>query len=97
MKSARFSIAVIAATFVLTTSTIAEKKSDNASDKKYQYVQINRFDVQSGIDFPPDYQLAIVEDLDKQLGKMKGVKQVLREGEASLSGPAGSAGYRHYH
>jgi Domain of unknown function (DUF4410) len=83
VKSARFSIAVIAATFVLTTSTMAEKKSDSASDKKYQYVQINRFDVQSGIDFPPDYQLAIVEDLNKQLAKMKGVKQVLREGEAS--------------
>ena len=83
MKSALFSFVVIVSALVLTPSaTAAEKKSGNTIDKKFQYVQINRFDVQSGVDFPPDYQLTIVEDLNKELAKIKDVKQVLREGEA---------------
>lgn len=82
MNSAFFSIAVIASAFVLTSSSTAQKKSSNTVDKKYQYVQVNRFDVQPGVDFPPDYQLTVVEDLNKELGKIKGVKQILREGEA---------------
>lgn len=82
MKSTLFCVAVIASAFVLSVSATAEKKSGNTIDKKYEYVQVNRFDVQPGIDFPPDYQLTIVEDLNKELGKIKGVKQVLREGEA---------------
>ena len=81
MKSAIFSIAVIASALVLTTSTMAENKSSKTSEKKFQYVQVNRFDVQQGVDLPPDYQLTIDEDLVKELGKIKGMKQVLREGE----------------
>lgn len=81
MKLTALSAAVIASA-VLMTSATAEKTSGNTIDKKYQYVQVNRFDVQPGINFPPDYQLTIVEDLNKELGKIKGVKQVLREGEA---------------
>jgi hypothetical protein len=37
--------------------------------------------VQQGVDLPPDYQLTIDEDLNKELAKIKGMKQVLREGE----------------
>ena len=81
MKATLFSVAVIASAFVRTTAATAEKKFDNIG-KKYQYVQVDRFDVQPGVDFPPDYQLTIVEDLNKELGKIKAVKQVLREGEA---------------
>jgi hypothetical protein len=82
MKSVTVLVAVIASAFVLTGSASAEKKSGTTVDKKYPYVQINRFDVQQGLDFPPDYQLTIVEDLNKELTKIKGVQQVLREGEA---------------
>ncbi len=81
MKSALFSIAVIASALALTASAAAQKNSSKTSEKKYQYVQVNRFDVQQGVDFPPDYQLTIDEDLNKELGKVKGMKQVLREGE----------------
>jgi hypothetical protein len=56
------------------------------SHKKYEYVQVNRFDVQQGVDFPVDYQLKMVEDLINQLGKIKGVRQVLREGETLPQG-----------
>lgn len=80
MKSARLLIAVIASACMLSGSISAEKKP--GSDKKYEYAQVNRFDIQPGLDFPPDYQLTIVEDLSKELGKIKGMKQVLREGEA---------------
>ncbi len=82
MKSMLFSIAVIATAFALTASATAHKNSGKTSEKKYQYVQVNRFDVQQGVDFPPDYQLTIDEDLNKELGKIKDVKQVLRDGES---------------
>ncbi len=81
MKSVLFSLAVFATALVLTTSTTAENKSSKAPEKKFQYVQVNRFDVQPGVDLPPDFQLTINEDLIQGLGKIKGIKQVLREGE----------------
>ena len=81
MKSALFSIAVIASAFVLAASAAAQENSSKTSEKKYQYVQVNRFDVRQGVDFPPDYKLTIDEDLNNELGKIKRMKQVLREGE----------------
>jgi len=83
MRSAFFSIAVIASALVLTTSATAENKS---GQKKYQYLQVNRFEIQQGVDLPPDYQLTIDEDLNKELAKIKGMKQVLREGETLPEG-----------
>ncbi len=77
MKTA-FRIVAIASLLMLTASAMAKKP---ATDKKYEHVQVNRFDVQQGVDLPPDYQLTIVEDLNKELGKIKAIKQVLREGE----------------
>jgi hypothetical protein len=81
VKTAFFSIAVIASALALAASATAQKDSSKTGAKKYQYVQVNRFDVQQGVDFPPDYAVTIDEDLNKQLGKIKGMKQVLREGE----------------
>ncbi len=77
-----FPIAVVASViFAFTASAAAQKTSGSAGEKKYQYVQANRFDLQQGVDLPPDYLLTIDEDLIKELGKIKGMKQVLREGE----------------
>lgn len=81
MKSKLLSIAVIASAVALTASAPAQKDPSTTSGKKYQYIQVNRFGVEQGVDFPPDYQLTIDEDLNKELGKIKGMKQVLREGE----------------
>ncbi len=81
MKSTLFSIAVIASALAFAVSATAQKHSSKIGEKKYQYVQVNRFDVQPGVELPPDYQLTINEDLDKELGKVKGMKLVLREGE----------------
>ena len=81
MKSKLLSIAVFASAFALAASATAQKSPGTSSGNKYQYVQINRFAVEQGLDFPPDYQLTIDEDLNKELWKIKGMKQVLREGE----------------
>lgn len=81
MKPVIVSIVVIASVFMLTASAAAKKPSSNTSGKNYQYIQVNRFKIQQGVDLPPDYQLTLVEDLNKELGKIKGIKQVLREGE----------------
>ena len=81
MKSVIFSVAVVASALVLTTAVEA-KKPEKTGAGKFQYVQVNRFDMQQGVDLPPDYVLTIDEDLNKEVGKIKGLKQVLREGEA---------------
>ena len=86
MKSRLLSLAVIASTFMLAISANAANKSDKQSEKKFQYVQVNRFDVQPGVDLPPDYQIAITEDLVAQLGRIKDIKQIMREGEVLPQG-----------
>jgi hypothetical protein len=80
VKSKFLSIAVFASAFALAASATAQQNSNTTSGNKYQYVQVNRFAVEPGLDFPPDYQLTIDEDLNKVLWKIKGIK-VLREGE----------------
>ena len=49
--------------------------------KKYEYVQVNRFDVQQGVDFPADALLRMVEEIARQFEQTKGLKQVMRQGE----------------
>jgi hypothetical protein len=80
MKFRLFMMAAIAGISLLTATATAQNTGKTA-EKKYQYVQVNRFDVQQGVALPPDYQLTIDEDLNKELAKIKGMKQVLREGE----------------
>ena len=72
--------------FLVLTSATAQTNSNSTTEKRYSYVQVNRFDVQQGVDFPLDYQLTIVEDMNTELGKIKGMKQVLREGEVLPEG-----------
>jgi hypothetical protein len=80
MKFRLFMMAAIAGISLLTATATAQN-TGKTDEKKYQYVQVNRFNVQQGVDLPPDYQLTIDEDLNKELAKIKGMKQVLREGE----------------
>jgi hypothetical protein len=88
MKGTRFFTAALTSTFLMVTAAISQMNpsSTSGTDKKYAYVQVNRFDVQQGINFPPDYQLTIVEDMNTELAKIKGMKQVLREGETLPEG-----------
>jgi hypothetical protein len=48
---------------------------------KYQAIEVTRFAVKEGVEFPPDYQVALTEALVKQLTEARKFKQVLREGE----------------
>lgn len=80
MKLTRLVVLVITIAFVSSLGR-AQNQSNKATDVKYDSIQVNRFDVAPGIDFPPDYRLTIDEDLNKVLGSIKGVKHVLREGE----------------
>ncbi len=61
---------------------------DTGKDKKYEYVQIQRFELEPGVDLPADYQIAMVEDIAKQFEGTKKVKRVLRQGEAVPDGAA---------
>jgi Domain of unknown function (DUF4410) len=81
MKGTRFFTAMLTSAFLMVPAAMSQTNSGSTTEKKYSYIQVNRFDVQQGIDFPPDYQLTIVEDVSTELGKIKGMKQVLREGE----------------
>lgn len=86
MKRTRLFVAIFASIFVLSAVSVAQEKSEKKADKKYQIVQVNRFDVAQGVDFPPDYRLTIDEDLNKEIAKIKDVKQVLRDGETLPEG-----------
>ncbi len=63
---------------LVATATLAK---DKINKDKYQYVEVSRFDTATGVDFPVDYQVTVMEDLVKQLEKSKKFKQVLRAGE----------------
>jgi len=61
----------------------AQKKPDQNAKGKYNVVEITRFDVKEGINFPADYQVTLMEELNTQLRDTKRFKEVLREGETS--------------
>jgi len=84
MKSILISFVVVVMALALAIPAGGAGKSAG----KYSCVQVNRFDVEQGVDFPADYQLGMVEDMVKQVGKVKGVQQVLREGEKAPEGQA---------
>ena len=60
----------------------ADKKKVDAKYKdKYQNIEVTRFDVKEGVDFPADWMLTMTEEIVKQLQETKKLKQVLRESE----------------
>jgi len=48
---------------------------------KYQNIEVMRFVVKEGIEFPPDYLVTMMEELVTQLKETKKFQEVLREGE----------------
>lgn len=51
----------------------------------YGVIEVNRFDVEEGVDFPTDYLLTLTEDLVQQLQETRKFKEVIREGESPVS------------
>ncbi len=55
---------------------------------KYHAVQVDRFDIQKGVQFPADYLLTLQEEILKQLQKSQKFKEVLRPGENPVDASA---------
>jgi Domain of unknown function (DUF4410) len=49
--------------------------------EKYQSIQVEKFEVKQGIEFPPEYVAKAQEEMFKQLSDAKIVHQILRAGE----------------
>lgn len=60
----------------------AQDKKEPIEKNKYQQIEVTRFEVKEGIDFPADYLVSMTEDLVTQLQETKNFKQVLREGKS---------------
>ena len=54
----------------------------SAAEKgKYANIQIERFDVATGVDFPHDWLVTMMEEIIRHVGETKKFKEVLRQGE----------------
>lgn len=81
MKGAGVLVAVAAFVFSLPQGAMGQDKSGKTGTR-YEFIEIDRFDVAPGIDFPDTYRAKIDEDLFRALQTIKGIKQVLRDGES---------------
>ena len=68
---------VIAALTLAALAFAGEKKHKN----KYQNIEVVRFDIKEGVNFPADYLHTMTEELVSQLQQTGKFGQVLREGE----------------
>jgi len=55
---------------------------------KYQNIEVMRFETKEGVNFPPDWQVALTDALVKQVTDIKKFGQVLREGETAQKADA---------
>ena len=72
------------------STTALSAASATVEKNKYHQVEVTRFEIQEGIKFPPDFLIAMTEELVTQLKDTKKFAQVLHEGETAAdgSGPA---------
>jgi Domain of unknown function (DUF4410) len=61
--------------------TIPALGAENELKGKYQNIEVVRFEIQEGVNFPPDYLITMTNDIVEQLKNGKKFKEVLREGE----------------
>lgn len=54
----------------------------------YAVVEVERFVAEQGVDFPPDYQIALVEDIIRETKRASKAIEIMREGEAIPRGQA---------
>jgi len=81
VKSAGLLVAAAAMVLSAPHALTAQDKNGK-TNTHYEFIQINRFDVAPGMDFPDTYRTKIDEDLFRALQTIKGIKQVLRDGES---------------
>ncbi len=77
--NSRIAITVSALTIV---SLVAPLQAGNATLKdKYRAAEVDRFDVQPGVEFPPEYVADLQEQILKELEKSKEFQELLRPGQ----------------
>jgi Domain of unknown function (DUF4410) len=71
--------------FLLTIGTLGLMQVGGAAETavkdKYPAVQVDRFEIKEGVQFPVDYLLTLQEEIIKQLQESKQFQEVLRPGE----------------
>lgn len=66
---------------LLAAAIINTASGASTTKAQFQNVQVMRFEVRSGLDFPADYLVTMMEDIVGQLSNSKKFAQVLRQGE----------------
>ncbi len=81
---------VLAVFLLLGAVNVSGQKKDNSPGNKGQYknIEVVKFDVKEGIQFPPDYMNGMMDETVKELQGLKKFQQVLREGETQTDAAA---------
>jgi len=75
-------VVVLLASIVVAIASAATPQTEKPS------IEIMAFEAQKGVDFPPDYQAALFEELVTRLTETGKFAQVLKEGEKAPDGKA---------
>lgn len=62
-------------------SALAMLSAAPVEKNKYHRIEVTRFSIKEGIQFPPDFLVAMTEELVSQLKETKKFAQILHEGE----------------
>ncbi len=74
-------IAVVLVRFPAYSATQAAKKDEGALQDKYHVIQVESFDIQPGVDFPPNYLAGLPQQVVQRLKDSKKFTEVLATGE----------------
>jgi Domain of unknown function (DUF4410) len=79
------SIAIAVALVTLPASSAGQtaKKDEGALQDKYHVIQVENFDIQPGVDLPPDYVASLPQEIVRRLKDSNKFAQVLRAGETA--------------
>jgi hypothetical protein len=76
-----FAMAVALVTFPASSAAQATTKDEGTLQDKYHVVQVESFDIQPGVDIPPDYLASLPQEVVRRLKDSKKFTQVLPVGE----------------
>src|SRR5262245_21810602 len=79
---------VFMSVLLLTCRALAQQGSASIQKGHYEEIEVTRFEVDGGIDFPPAYMKSITEEKMARLRQSKRFTRVVREGERPANGDA---------
>ncbi len=78
---------VVALVLLLTLGINAQKpKSENQN--KYKDIEVTKFDVKQGVEFPEEHLTGMMDEIVKELQELKKFNQVFRAGESQAASSA---------